>query len=76
MLKCEEYLIFFISLKMLVFTLCKVLLKSNINMLGFAFEKFAYLSIYLNLRGHNESAEEQVPHGSQPAEGKCCFLQL
>ena len=26
--------------------------------------------------GHNESAEEQVSYGSQPAEGKYCFLQL
>lgn len=31
---------------------------------------------YLNLRGHNESAEEQVSYGSQPAEGKCFFLKL
>lgn len=37
---------------------------------------FLFLKIYLNLRGHNESAEEQVPYGSQPAEGKCCFLRL
>lgn len=37
---------------------------------------FVCLRFYLNLRGHNESAEEQVSYGSQPAEGKYCFLQL
>lgn len=32
--------------------------------------------ISLNLRGHKESAEEEVLYSSQPAEGKCHFLQL
>lgn len=34
---------------MLVFTLCKALLKSNINMLGFAFEKLADFFVFINL---------------------------
>lgn len=52
-------------------------------MLDFALEKnlafcglFWIFFISLNLRGHKESTEEEVLYSSQPAEGKCHFLQL
>lgn len=46
------------------------------TMLTFVVCLFGFFFFSLNLRGHKESAEEEVLYSSQPAEGKCHFLQL
>lgn len=76
----------FPAMRMLTLILCKVLLKLNINICWLLLLKinllifcglfWIFFFVSLNLRGHKESAEEEILYSSQPAEGKCHFLQF
>lgn len=80
--KCVRNILYFPTLRMLALVLCKVLLKFNICWILLLEKKpadflwFWIFKISLNLRGHKESAEEEVLYSSQPTEGKYHFLQL